>query len=312
MRAKENFNVIILTEEINIIWNKVYSVNESLSYNERMQLRKGFEDGINEFFGDLRKSLTKGASMLYHGAKKRFDQSVSKAKDYYEKGKKLAGDAWKAIEKFANDVVDKIQSGFTSAVDSITSGYEKFKQSISTTIKDASESITQAYEKMKDKGEAFLESFKGVIHDTIGQGKILKQGLVDKFKAMGEKASEWIKQNKESIEKTAMEMKSTGTEAMKSIADITLKLLKSGAKTVLVTSAIAIMLASGTFNLLVKGVQKIGEGANYVKAQVDEFIEKEKEEWKNSSGGWEEGKEAVYGKTSENLRYIKKFENFKY
>jgi phage-related protein len=312
MRTKENFNVIILTEEINMIWNKVYSVNESLSYNERMQLRKGFEDGINEFFGSIRKSVEKGASKLFHGAKKRFDQSVDKAKDYYEKGKKLAGNAWEAIKKFADDISDKIQSGFNSAVDSITSGYEKFKQSISNTIKDASESITQAYEKMKDKGEAFLESFKGIVHGAIAKGKIFKQGIVDKFKAMGEKTGEWIKQNKESIEKTAMEMKSTGTEAMKSIADMTLKLLKSGAKAALATGVIAIMLVAGTFNLLVKGVQKIGEGANYVKAQVDEFIEKEKEEWKNSSGGWEEGKEAVYGKTSENLQYIKKFENFKY
>jgi hypothetical protein len=311
MSKKENFNVIILTEEINMIWNRVYSVNESISYNERMQLRMGFEDGINELFGRMKDAISKGTSKLYHGAKKRFDKSIEKGREYYEKGKKLAGDAWESIKKFADDVSNKIQSGFKSAVDSITSGYDSFKQSVSNTIKEASDSINQAYEKMKSKGEAFLESFKAIIHGAIAKGKMFKQEVTGKFKAMGDKITQWVEQNKSSIEKSALEVKQSGTKAMKDVSEKVLNIIKSGSKVVGAIAMLAIFAVVEIFSLLYKGVRKIGEGASYVANQVDEFIEKEKREWAESDAGsaWRAGKEEVY---SENHKYIKTFENFKY
>ena len=194
---KTNKQVLILNQNIERVFNKVYSVNESISLNERQLIIAGFEDGINELFGKLAAKAMNLKDKLSGGVKKALNSMVGKGKEYYERGKKLAGDAWKAIQKFASDVVNKVKESYNSAIEKISSGYDAFKSSISNAYQESLDTIKQAYNSMKDKGEAFVESCKGVWTDILKETTLLVQKTKQKMISMKGGVNDWIEKNKD-------------------------------------------------------------------------------------------------------------------
>jgi hypothetical protein len=299
MKTRKNIDVLILTEKIDSIWNRVYSVNESMTVSERRELIRGFEDGINELFGKWAAKAMNYADKLVGGAKNAFTSMAAKGKEYYEKGKQLAGEAWEKMKEFAGSVMQKIKESYGKAVDAISTGYQNFKLSVTKAYQDALTSINQAYESMKDKAAAFAEACKGIWSDILEESALLIQATKEKFAAMKEGVSEWFTKNKAELEKSAREAKSSGIESMSKLSEMVSTSLAKGAKVASDIGAVALFICVSPIILLVKGVKAIPGVYDSAVGMVKTFVEKEAAEYAEN-------------RVKESLRYIKTFEGFKY
>jgi hypothetical protein len=300
MKSKKNIDVLILTERIESIWNQVYSVNESMTSAERKELINGFEDGINELFGKWAAKAMNFKDKLVGGAKKAWDNMVSKGKEYYEKGKQLAGSAWESMKTFATGVVEKVKSAYSQAVDAIVSSYQSFKASVAKAYQEALTSINQAYESMKDKAQAFAEACKGVWSDILEESALLIQATKEKINSMKEGVSEWFTKNKADLEKSIIEAKSSSVDSLKRAGEMARTALTATAKTAKEIGCVALFICVAPIVGLVNGIKAIPGVYDSAVEMIKNFVEKEAAEYNE------------FRVKNENLKYIKTFENFKY
>lgn len=302
-----NQEVLTLTRKIDRIFEQVYSMNESLSAENRRQMVLGFEDGINERFGkfigtfgaNINKAFRKGAEKL----KSTYNAMVSKGQEYYEKGKKLAGDAWNAMLEFGKKVLSGIEQGYNKAVQSVMSSYNSFVESVKSASQSAVNSIVEAYDKMKNKAEAFKEYFKGLYNDILAKTVKLIQDTKSKMVEAGEKTAQWIDSNKAEIEKTISDVKKSGIDSLNQLADMGKKVLEKGKKVTSDILLIGLFICVATIKLIVEGIRKAPEiydsaiemTKNFINAEIAEMKEYYREEM-----------------AKESFRHISTFENFKY
>jgi gas vesicle protein len=295
----KNSSVIILENEIEYILEKVYSVNESLSHNQRNLLVQGFEDGINELFGKWAAKAMNFKDKLVGATKQVFTNMANKGKEYYEKGKKLAGDAWDSIVKFKDNVVNGIKEGYAKAIDFISTSYVSFKQALSNAYRAASKSIEEAYKSMKDKMEAFAETVKGIWTDIIEECALLYHGIKEKLMAMKDNISSWFEKNKKDLQQTLDETKSSGMDSLKSLGE---KASEAWTKTKQVASdvaAVALYICVQPIIFIINAIKGIPGVYESAIKMVKEFIDKEVAEYNQY-------------RVKENLKYIQTFERFKY
>ena len=297
MKSSKNINVLILTEGIEKIWNRVYSVNESMTVSERKELIRGFEDGINEGIGSLLGRAWKSGKELVGGAKQAWNAMAAKVKEYYEKGKKLAGEAWEKMKEFAGSVMQKIKESYSKAIESITTSYQSFKLAISNAYQEALKSINSAYESMKDKAAAFAEACKGIWSDILEESALLIQATKDKLSAMKEGVNEWFAKNKAELEKSVIQAKSSSIDSMKRLGDLASGALAKASKTAAEIGEVAIVICVLPIIAIVEGIKAIPGVYDSAVEMVNNYVEKQV---------------ADFRKMSESLRYIKTFENFKH
>lgn len=303
----KNREVLILTTKINKIFEKVYSVNESLSSEERNQLTQGFEDGINELFGFAGKLAAKAKNLVSdmgQKAKQAYNDMVQKGKSYYEKGKELAGQAWDAMQKFSSDVVNKVKSAFSAASELVVSNYMSFKNKIVIAYQESLATISEAYAKMKEKGEAFVETCKGIWTDILEETSLLIQSCKEKMLATKEGISKWLETNKQELDKNIEAAKASTIDTIKVLGDKVKSALEKGKQVAGDVLSISVFVCVFPMIKLIEGVKAIpGVYDSSVKI-AKEFIAKELEEIKS-----EYAKELA---KKESFKYLKTFENFKY
>lgn len=296
---KRSREVLVLNQTLERIFNKVYSVNESMSSNQRELLIMGFEDGINELFGKWTAKAMNLKDKLVSNTKKTWNSMVDKGKEYYEKGKKLAGDAWESMQKFANNVVNKVKESYNSAVTKISSGYDAFKSSISNAYQESLNTINQAYNSMKNKGEAFVEACKGVWADVLKETSLLIQKIKEKMGSMKNGFNEWVEKNKSSLTESINKSKSSGIESMNKLSELASSVLSKSKKVARDIGFISFFMAVASINLLLNGIKSIPGIYDSAVKMVNEFIEKEIAE---------HNKHRV---KNEKFKYLKAFESFK-
>ena len=312
-----NQEVRILTRKIDRIFEQVYSMNESMSVENKRQMVLGFEDGINELFGKDQfagrfvRNLARGAKSVVDTAKSgaekakaTYNTMVSKGKEYYEKGKKLAGDAWDAMVNFGKKVLNGIEEGYNKAVESVVSNYNTFVESVKGAYQQAVNSVVEAYSQMKEKAEAFKEYFKGLYNDILAKTTKLIQDTKEKISETKEKISEWLESNKSSIEKSIDDAKRSGIDSMNELAEMAKKGLTKGGKLV---GSVVIIICFGSIYLLVEGIKKVPGIYDAAMEMTKNYVKKELVEL---NARWEEGWSGDEAK--ESFRHIKTFENFKY
>jgi gas vesicle protein len=181
--------------ELDLIYQKVYKLNESLSKQDFELLSAGFEDGINEGIG---KWLGKAAGMISDIPNKirKGATSVSdKAKDIYKKGKEFAKDAIDKIKNWMSETGEKIKVWISDASKFISDKYDLFVQKIQEAFSSMGKKLVEFWEATKEKSKALWEATKNLfekISDSIKKGY---QSIKDKLSKMSEGISEWVKTN---------------------------------------------------------------------------------------------------------------------
>lgn len=295
-----------LTRKINSIFEQVYSINESISVDEKRQLVLGFEDGINELFGGLGKfgaKVNKFFKSTTDKAKSTYDSMVNKGKEYYEKGKQLAGDAWNSMINFGKKVLTRIEQGYNKAVDLVISNYNSFVEAVKNTYQQAVDLVIEAYDKMKSKAEAFEEYFKGLYNDVLAKTTKLIADTKRKMMETGDKVNNWIQANKESITKNKEMAKQSGIDAMRQLSEMVSNVLEKSKKGAGEIASIAFFICVAPIVLLIEGVKKIPTIYNSAIEITKKFVQDEIADIKTQYQD---------EMTKESFRHIKTFESFKY
>lgn len=297
---------ITLEYKIQRIFDQVYSnqINESLSSYERLQLRSGFEDALNEGIGKL---LAKGANLvskageklkglgdrLAGGAKSAYNYVTAKSSEYYEKGKKLAGDAIESLKNFKDKLVADIVEGYNVALAKITAGYEAFKTSMTLVYQKLIKSIQESYTSMKDKAAAFGEYIKGAFSEILAKISLLAQQSKEKFLAMKEGFTEWVQKNKQSILKSLEEAKAFGVKGLERAIMLAKKAFEGGKDALKFIGILSIAIIMTPIILLIMGLKAIPGLIESAKVMISDYIQKEIEDYKEYR---EDGNSIVPGK----------------
>jgi len=185
--------------EIDLIYQKVYKLNESLSKEDFELLSAGFEDGINEGIG---KWLGKAAGIISdipNKIRKGATNVSDKAKDIYKKGKEFAKTAIDKIKNWMSETGEKMKVWISDASKFISEKYDLFVQKIQEAFSSMGKKLVEFWEATKEKSKALWEATKNLfekISDSIKKGY---QSIKDKLSKMGEDISEWVKSNWEKL-----------------------------------------------------------------------------------------------------------------
>lgn len=345
-------NRIIFTNEINKIYERVYTINESLSVYESKEFLRGFNDGIREgaalyeagfwnkaanWAGKKIGQATKGVENVVGDVKQGVKDVVDDVKqgyqnvkqgatNLYNKGKNLAKKVWTSIEEFSKSVYDKVSKGFDDVATFIATTPEKISDYLSNLYNQVAADINSAYEALKDKGKELLDKVSEFWTKTILPGikknfEAIKTTLLKDEK----QAKAWFERNKKIVEKKATEfanssiqfIKDAGTEALKilkQIGDGSLKVLKG-------VGILAALLVFGPIYLLIKGIMELPELYKAIKPSIDNGINALKEFWIKEKQAFMEGlKQGELGVSDRQVNFskddtkslINKFKNSKY
>jgi phage-related protein len=271
------FEVRKFEKEIDLIFEKVYSVNESISSIEREALIKGFEDGLNEGFGSwLGTALGKTTNF--------FKSIPDKAKDFYQKGKKYATQAWEWIKDLSIKIADGVKKGFETAVNFCTTNFKKFTDWLSNTYNNAIEGIKAAYEKFKGKIADFSEWCVDLWNRMIENVKSLVKSTKEKLLAMGERISEWVSNSWNTIKDYAERAKNSTVEAFRKLGEMVSNGLKSGFKKAGEIASMVLLVCAWPFSKLFELVKKIPSLFQKLVKIVSDYIKSEIEDFKRAYG----------------------------
>lgn len=258
--------------EINLIFEKVYSVNESISSIEREALIRGFEDGLNEGFGSWLGTTLGKTTNFFKGL-------PDKAKGLYQTGKKYASQAWEWIKDLSIKIADGVKKGFQTAVNFCTTNFKKFTEWLSNTYNTAIEGIKSAYEKFKGKITDFSEWCVDLWNRMVENVKSLVKSTKEKLIAMGERISEWASNSWETIKDYAERAKNSTVEAFRKLGEMVSNGLRNGLKKAGEISSAILLVCAWPFSKLFELVKKIPSlfqklvtiVSNYIKSEIEDF-----------------------------------------
>ena len=258
--------------EIDLIFEKVYTVNESMSTFERKVLIQGFEDGLNEGLGSwLGKAFAK--------TKNFFTGLPDKAKDLYQKGKELASKAWNWIKDLAVKIGTAIKNGFNTAVNWVTTNFKKFTEWVSDTYNKAIEGVKSAWQKFKGKVAQFSDWCVDMWNKLVVNVKELVKKTREKLSALGAKISEWVANSWEKIKEVAEKAKNSTIEAFRKLGEWVSNALKTGLTKAGEIARGVLLVCMWPFNKLWELVKKIPALAqklvqiitNYINSEIEDF-----------------------------------------
>lgn len=258
--------------EIDTIFEKVYTVNESVSSLEREALIKGFEDGLNEGFGSWFGSALGKTTNFFRGI-------PDKLKSWYNTGKEYAGKAWDWIKNLANDIATKVKDGFNTAVNWCKTNFSKFIDWVSNTFSKASEAIKSAWDKFKDKISEFSDWCLDVWTRLTENVKSLVRSTVEKLKSLGTRISEWISNSWQKIKEFAEKAKNSVIEGFRKLGEMVLAALKTGLRKTGEIASAVLLVCAWPFSKLIELVKKVPSlfqklvnlVSDYIKSEIVDF-----------------------------------------
>lgn len=270
-------------DEIEKIYNEVYSVNESLDVHERRMLIQGFEDTINEGIGSFLGKVAGKTKSFFKGNDSKkgiFGRIGDKSKELYNKGKEMAGKVWNSITEFFDGVVTKLKEGLNNAKEWVLNKYEKFKEVLSKVYTNAKISILNAYETMKDKMKEFGQVCSKIWDNILNSTKELITNIKEKFISLKDKFSEWLEKNKQSLMETATRLKESSIATLVRLGEKLRMALTSTKNRISQISTIVLSICSAPLIYLVNGIKKIP--TLYINAieRIKNFIKNEIEDFK--------------------------------
>lgn len=289
-------NSFTFKQEINRLYSQVYSINESLSVNEKKEFMKGFNDGIKEGFGSFLGKMAHGVKQFAHDVKKT-------ATGAYQKGQEIAGRVWNTVKDFANSVYTKIKQGITTAVEYLASAPGKIKEHMTAVYNQVINDMVSAYNTMKDKAQELQQAVAGIwdnIVANIQQGIATAKGKIQDAKA-------WFTTNKAIVETAAKEAQASSVSWLKQAGtDVLAVLQKIGTGALEFAKGVgyvAIFLIVGPIVGLVIGAKKLGQ---YSQQFVEAGINKVGEVWAKQKADFQ----IAYNAPIKENRHIKKFREF--
>jgi len=274
--------MISIKIQLDGIYDRLYSLNESLSIYESKQLMKGFEDGIKEGWGDWIGKTAAKAKKVVTGT--------------YNKGKNLAKKAWVSIKEFANEVYTTINNAYKNSIDYITSAPGKIKNILNNAYESVIEKVTSALEALKDKADELKQAIN-TIYDNVAK-KAIQAGKDAVAKIVDAKV--WLKNNYEIVKQSFIDAKNSTITWIKEAGIKGLEVLKKiGSGTLKVASVIGFIVAGLIIlptQLLIKsgimlyntGVDAVNTGAEYVKTAVTNANNYLKKEFSDIAKGYQE------------------------
>lgn len=181
--------------ELDLIYQNIYRLNESLSKEDFDLLKAGFEDGINEGIG---KWLGKAAGFISSIPSKigKAAKSVAdKTSNLYKRGKAWASNAIDKVKTWMEDTYTKISDWVSDAGKWISEKYTLFVEKMGEAFSSMGKKLVEFWEATKDKSKAFWEATKNLfkkISDSIAKGY---KSVSDKLSKMGTDITEWVKRN---------------------------------------------------------------------------------------------------------------------
>jgi len=181
--------------ELDLIYQNVYRLNESLSKEDFDLLKAGFDDGINEGIG---KWLGKAAGFISSIPSKIGKAAKfvgDKTSDLYRRGKAWAGRAMDKVKTWMGDTYEKISGWISDAGKWISDKYEVFTKKMGEAFSAMGKKLVEFWEATKEKSKAFWEATKNLfkrISESIVKGY---QSAKARLLKMGAGISEWVKKN---------------------------------------------------------------------------------------------------------------------
>lgn len=263
--------------EIDLIFEKVYSVNESITSLERKSLIQGFEDGLKEGLGSWLGSALGKTTNFFKGL-------PDKAKGLYQTGKKYASQAWNWIKDLSIKIVDGVKKGFETAVNFCTTNFKKFTDWLSNTYNNAIEGIKAAYEKFKGKIADFSEWCVELWNRMTENVKSLVKSTKEKLLAMGERISEWLSSSWNTIKDYAERAKNSTVEAFRKLGEMVSNGLKYGFKKSGEIASMVLLVCTWPFSKLFELIKKIPSLFQKLVKIVSDYIKSEIEDFKRAYG----------------------------
>ena len=271
------FEVRKFEKEIDLIFEKVYSVNESISSVERQALIRGFEDGLNEGLGSW-------LGTAFGKATNFFKSLPDRAKSWYNTGKKYATQAWNWIKDLAMKIANGVKEGFKTAVNWCTTNFKKFVEYVTNAYYSAIEGIKSAWQKFSGKIAQFSEWCVDMWHKLVENVKSLVKTTKDKLLALGGRLSEWLSESWAKIKEYAEKAKNSTIEAFKRLGEIVYNALSTGLKKAGQIASAILLVCAWPFTKLLEMVKKIPSLFQKLVKIISDYIKSEIEDFKRAYG----------------------------
>ena len=314
---------IVFKKQIDRIYEKLYSINESLSSEDSNELIRGFNDGIkegyelfNENINNLNewnpfKAVAKAAGAVTGAiggaAKGVYNQGVKAAgavgnaiSGAYQQGKELATKVWASATEFATGVIKKVSDAINTAASWIADQPGKIKEYLTGIYNDVVADMKSAYESLKDKAQELATSIQNIWNTITTNVKNVIASAKAKILTTEEAAKQWYEKNKQIVITQAQELQASSIAWMKEAGKTTLDVLTqigNGAVTALKGVGICVViLMIGPFVLLYKGIQQIPELYAASKQQVEAGISQIGKYWEEAGQEFNSAKDANFNK----------------
>ena len=276
---------IVFAKQIDSIYEKMYSINESLSSIESEEFIRGYQDGIKEglkIFNDggwkalnewnPLKSIAKGVGTVVGGAK-----------GLYNQGKQMAAKAWSSVAQFATDVMNKIKTGIQTAATWISEQPGKIKEYLSGIYNQAVADMKSAYETLKDKATELVTSIQNVWNQITTDIQTAIQTAKTTVCKTEESAKAWYEKNKQIAINQANELKQSGVEWLKKAGETSLQIVTAigngTAKALIGVGALVAFIIIGPIDLLVKGIKAVPDLYTAAQKQVEAGLNAIEKQW---------------------------------
>jgi hypothetical protein len=301
-------NSTTFKEQIDNIYERFYSINESLGISEAREYRRGLDDGIKEGLGSF-------LGNAWHKGK----QLGNDIGDMYNKGKDMAKKVWNSVTEFTNSVLTKIKNGFNTCVDYIASAPDKIYDFMSKVYNGIFTNLKDAYSYLSDKADELkiaMQKLWDKITASVAEFSI-KTG--EYWTKNANLAKEWFYTNKAMIAQQAQKAKESSVAWLKEAGSTVLNLLEQVGKGTLSfikgVSIFVLFLAVAPIAALVFGIYKLGKKSQEL---LSLGLDKVGEQWKKEVNDFRTASTAPLRQPvnnvppiSESFRHIKTFEGFK-
>lgn len=269
--------IIKFEQEIDSIFEKVYSLNESITSLERKSLIQGFEDGLKEGLGSWLGSALGKTTNFFRGL-------PDKAKGWYQKGKNYASQAWNWVKDLANKIVNGVKTGFSNAINWCSTNFKKFTEMVSNAYNTAIEGIKSAWQKLSGKISEFSDWCVDMWNKLVENVKSLVKKTKEKLLSLGSKISDWVSSSWQKIKEYAENAKNSTIEAFRKLGEKVSNGLKSGLKKAGEIASAVLLICAWPFSKLIELVKKIPSLWQKLVAIITNYIKSEIEDFKRAYG----------------------------
>ena len=260
-----------LKTELDLIYDQVYMIKESMSAGDSAAFIAGFEEGIDEGIGKWLGKATGWLSDVPSKIKKGAGAIGDKARELYGKGKEFAAKAVEKIKEFARRAIDGLKEKMSQAGQWISEKFESFVAKMREAFDTLGKKLAELWEATKDKSAKFWEATKGLFDKMVEAIKKGYHSTKDGLANMGGRISDWVSENWEKL-------KSAGTGAKDRLTLIYNRALdalrRGGGAAGKWLGAVALFLST-KFADIKRWLAKIPDLARRFHSMIKDFIEKQ-------------------------------------